>query len=72
MSATSNHIYPIGIDSQRFVQTVQLLEVQNRIKELEWRFGGKKVILGVDRLDVIKGIPEKLLAFEKFLKDNSN
>ncbi|MFS7957197.1 putative alpha,alpha-trehalose-phosphate synthase (UDP-forming) [Helianthus anomalus] len=72
MSVTSNHIYRIGIDSQRFVQTVQLLEVQNHIKELEGRFGGKKVILGVDRLDVIKGIPEKLLAFEKFLKDNSN
>ncbi|KAM0068886.1 putative alpha,alpha-trehalose-phosphate synthase (UDP-forming) [Helianthus debilis subsp. tardiflorus] len=30
------------------------------------------VILGVDRLDVIKGIPEKLLAFEKFLKENPN
>uniref|UniRef100_A0A251UEA9 Putative trehalose-phosphatase/synthase 3 n=1 Tax=Helianthus annuus TaxID=4232 RepID=A0A251UEA9_HELAN len=64
--------YPIGIDSHRFVQTVQLLEVQDRIKELEGGFGGKKVILGVDRLDVIKGIPEKLLAFEKFLKDNPN
>ncbi|MFS7958273.1 putative alpha,alpha-trehalose-phosphate synthase (UDP-forming) [Helianthus anomalus] len=64
--------YPIGIDSHRFVQTVQLLEVQNRIKELEGGFDGKKVILGVDPLDVIKGIPEKLLAFEKFLKDNPN
>ena len=24
-------------------------------------------MLGVDRLDMIKGIPQKLLAFEKFL-----
>ncbi|KAJ0771845.1 putative alpha,alpha-trehalose-phosphate synthase (UDP-forming) [Helianthus annuus] len=52
--------YPIRIDSQRFVQTVQVLDVQNRIKELKGRFGGKK------------GIPKKLRAFEKFLKDNSN
>ena len=27
-------------------------------------------MLGVDRLDMIKGIPQKLLAFEKFLEEN--
>ena len=27
-------------------------------------------MLGVDRLDIIKGIPQKLLAFEKFLDEN--
>ena len=29
-----------------------------------------QVMLGVDRLDMIKGIPQKLLAFEKFLEEN--
>ena len=29
-----------------------------------------QVILGVDRLDMIKGIPQKILAFEKFLEEN--
>lgn len=29
-------------------------------------------MLGVDRLDMIKGIPQKLLAFEKFLEENSD
>lgn len=29
-----------------------------------------KVMLGVDRLDMIKGIPQKILAFEKFLEEN--
>lgn len=28
-------------------------------------------MLGVDRLDMIKGIPQKILAFEKFLEENS-
>ncbi|KAE8690475.1 Trehalose-6-phosphate synthase isoform 3 [Hibiscus syriacus] len=28
------------------------------------------VMLGVDRLDMIKGIPQKILAFEKFLGEN--
>ena len=30
------------------------------------------MILGVDRLDYTKGIPHKLLSFERFLEDNPN
>lgn len=30
----------------------------------------QQVMLGVDRLDMIKGIPQKLLAFEKFLQEH--
>ena len=33
-------------------------------------FNNGKVMLGVDRLDMIKGIPQKILAFEKFLEEN--
>lgn len=33
--------------------------------------GHPQVMLGVDRLDIIKGIPQKLLAFEKFLDENA-
>ena len=29
------------------------------------------MILGVDRLDTIKGIPQKYQAFEKFLEENA-
>lgn len=29
-------------------------------------------MLGVDRLDMIKGIPQKILAFEKFLEENAS
>lgn len=35
-------------------------------------FGYLQVMLGVDRLDMIKGIPQKILAFEKFLEENPN
>ena len=41
--------------------------MQNRITQLEQRFGGVKVIVGVDRLDYIKGVPQKLHALELFL-----
>nr|KYP38089.1 Alpha,alpha-trehalose-phosphate synthase [UDP-forming] 1 [Cajanus cajan] len=64
--------FPIGIDSERFIQALELPEVQARMKELKERFGGRKVMLGVDRLDMIKGIPQKILAFEKFLEENSH
>ncbi|XWS10838.1 hypothetical protein CRYUN_Cryun38cG0032300 [Craigia yunnanensis] len=62
--------FPIGIDSDRFIRALELPQVQEHIKELKERFAGRKVMLGVDRLDMIKGIPQKILAFEKFLEEN--
>ncbi|KAI9403168.1 hypothetical protein POPTR_001G383600v4 [Populus trichocarpa] len=64
--------FPIGIDSDRFIRALELPQVQDHIKELKERFAGRKVMLGVDRLDMIKGIPQKILAFEKFLEENSH
>ncbi|OUS42733.1 glycosyltransferase family 20-domain-containing protein [Ostreococcus tauri] len=62
--------FPIGIDPSRFTAALRTDQVQDHIKELQERFRGRKVMLGVDRLDMIKGIPHKLLAFEKFLIEN--
>ncbi|KAF5176293.1 Trehalose-6-phosphate synthase [Thalictrum thalictroides] len=62
--------FPIGIDSERFIRALEVPKVQDHIKELKERFSGRKVMLGVDRLDMIKGIPQKILAFEKFLEEN--
>ncbi|KAL5992690.1 Trehalose-6-P synthase/phosphatase complex synthase subunit [Asimina triloba] len=62
--------FPIGIDSERFIKALELPTVQAHIKELKERFAGRTVMLGVDRLDMIKGIPQKILAFEKFLEEN--
>ncbi|CAA3029350.1 alpha,alpha-trehalose-phosphate synthase [UDP-forming] 1 [Olea europaea subsp. europaea] len=61
--------FPIGIDSERFIRALGVPQVQKHMKELKERFDGRKVMLGVDRLDMIKGIPQKLLAFEKFLEE---
>lgn len=44
--------------------------IQKRIKELEQRFDGVKLIVGVDRLDYIKGVPQKLHALEIFLTEH--
>ena len=63
-------VFPIGIDPERFSAGLQSQEVQDRVLQLKAHFGNRVIMLGVDRLDMIKGIPQKLLAYEKFLEDH--
>ncbi|EJD06928.1 TPS1 protein [Fomitiporia mediterranea MF3/22] len=59
--------FPIGIDPSSFLDNLEKDSVRKRIADLEQRFNGVKVIVGVDRLDYIKGVPQKLHALELFL-----
>ncbi|KAJ7903636.1 glycosyltransferase family 20 protein [Mycena olivaceomarginata] len=59
--------FPIGIEPASFIDNLKREPVQQRIRQLESRFSGVKVIVGVDRLDYIKGVPQKLHALELFL-----
>ncbi|PSC73982.1 Alpha,alpha-trehalose-phosphate synthase [UDP-forming] 1 [Micractinium conductrix] len=69
-SLTRVAAFPIGIDPDRFTEALEMPEVKANIAQLLNRYAGRKVMLGVDRLDMIKGIPQKLLAFEKFLEEH--
>lgn len=62
--------FPIGIDPERFTRALDTDEVQGNIAKLLNRYAGRKIMLGVDRLDMVKGIPQKLLAYEKFLEEH--
>ena len=62
--------FPIGIDPEKFDQGLQKPKVQERIAALERKFQGVKLIVGVDRLDYIKGVPQKLHALEVFLTEH--
>ncbi|KAJ2179144.1 Trehalose-6-P synthase/phosphatase complex synthase subunit, partial [Coemansia sp. RSA 530] len=62
--------FPIGIDPGKFAEALQTDTVQRRLSELERRFDGARVVVGVDRLDYIKGVPQKFLAFEHFLSEH--
>ena len=62
--------FPIGIDPSSFIDNLKKESVQKRIAQLEQRFAGCKVIVGVDRLDYIKGVPQKLHALELFLSQH--
>ena len=62
--------FPIGIDPDEFKERLESEAFQKESERLERDFADKHVLVGVDRLDYIKGIPQKLLAFDKFLTDN--
>lgn len=60
-------ILPVGIHMGRLESVLNLRSTCNKVKELKEQFSGKKVILGVDDMDIFKGISLKLLAFEQLL-----
>ncbi|WEW60622.1 Trehalose-6-P synthase/phosphatase complex synthase subunit [Emydomyces testavorans] len=62
--------FPIGIDPDKFSEGLKKEKVQKRIAQLEQKFQGVKLMVGVDRLDYIKGVPQKLHALEVFLTDH--
>ncbi|PWN43318.1 Alpha,alpha-trehalose-phosphate synthase [Ceraceosorus guamensis] len=62
--------YPIGIEPAQFIEGLARDAVKTRMRALERRFEGVKIIVGVDRLDYIKGIPQKLHALETFLQEH--
>ncbi|OAP58891.1 alpha,alpha-trehalose-phosphate synthase (UDP-forming) [Fonsecaea erecta] len=64
------HGFPLGIEADEWKQNLEADAVKQAVAELRDKFGEQKIILGVDRLDYIKGIPQKLRAFDRFLTDH--
>ena len=62
--------FPIGIDVDTFTEGLKKQSVIDRIQQLKETFKGCKIIVGVDRLDYIKGVPQKLHAMEVFLTEH--
>lgn len=62
--------FPIGIQAERFSTTLAETKVKERIAALEREFEGRKLMVGVDRLDYVKGLPQKLRALEVLLTNH--
>ncbi|KPK74305.1 MAG: hypothetical protein AMJ79_14515 [Phycisphaerae bacterium SM23_30] len=60
-------VYPIGINAAKFLQELQSPRYFRKLKEYQQVYRGKKVVLGVERLDYTKGIPRRMEAIERFL-----
>jgi trehalose 6-phosphate synthase/phosphatase len=63
--------FPMGVDYEKFSNAAQNPDVQKSIRNFQKEIGGEfKIILSIDRLDYTKGIPQRLEAFDLFLKRN--
>lgn len=62
--------FPMGIDYHKYEQKALSEDSLQNEKAFRRSLGNQKLVLSIDRLDYSKGIPEKLLAFEKFLEKN--
>ncbi|TPX75753.1 hypothetical protein CcCBS67573_g02962 [Chytriomyces confervae] len=59
--------HPIGIDPEKFKTGLHSPTVQSHITRLKTRFKNTKIMIGIDRLDYIKALPQKLHAFSYLL-----
>jgi trehalose 6-phosphate synthase len=60
--------FPIGIDVEEFAAAAETREAASQIERLNRRTVVRSHIIGVDRLDYTKGLPERFKAFRKLLE----
>ncbi len=60
--------FPMGIDYEKFTSARKSPPIKAAVKELKKKYKGKKIIAGVDRLDITKGFVERLEAYREFLR----
>jgi trehalose 6-phosphate synthase len=60
--------HPISIDAEGLAQRARDPGVNRALSGLQSQFAGRRLLLGVDRLDYTKGIPERLRAIELLLE----
>lgn len=59
-------VFPIGIDAQAFIAEAEGAREQDRMRSLT----GSQSMIGVDRLDYSKGIPQRFRAFQYLLEND--
>jgi trehalose 6-phosphate synthase len=64
------HGFPLGIEADEWREKLHTEAAKKELATLQEEFKGQKILLGVDRLDYIKGIPQKLLAFDRLMTDH--
>jgi len=60
--------FPISIDYDDFAQSAEKESVTQRARKIKEDLGVRHIVLGTDRLDYTKGIPERLAAFQNVLE----
>lgn len=60
--------FPMGIDYDKYADLAVSPQVEALAAEFRQALGDRRIILSIDRLDYSKGIPQRLRAYELFLK----
>lgn len=62
-------VFPIGIDAASVATTAfGNHDINSKIKRIREQYDGQKIIVGRDRLDAVRGVAQKLMAYELFLE----
>ncbi|HXK34514.1 MAG TPA: bifunctional alpha,alpha-trehalose-phosphate synthase (UDP-forming)/trehalose-phosphatase [Dehalococcoidia bacterium] len=61
-------VFPMGIDAAAWASRAYDEEVERLAAEIRRDAEGKKIILGIDRLDYTKGIPRRMMAIERLFE----
>ena len=65
---TVTKAFPIGIDAEGFERLARSADAVALRKRLHSMLEGRQQVVGIDRLDYSKGIPERFRAFEELLR----
>lgn len=60
-------VFPVGVETEAFSRLARRAIESNFVRDVLGSLSGRAMIIGVDRLDYSKGIPERMAAFERFL-----
>jgi trehalose 6-phosphate synthase len=69
VTGVNANVFPIGSDPDAFARMADLPATRKSIAALDKSIAGRKLILGVDRLDYTKGLPQRIEAYERLLAD---
>lgn len=59
---------PIGVDKDQLLKDAFADDIDSKVETIKEAYKGKKIIIGRDRLDSVRGVVQKLRAFETFLE----
>jgi trehalose 6-phosphate synthase len=60
-------VFPVGVETEAFSRLARRAIESDFVRGVLGSLSGRAMIIGVDRLDYSKGIPERMNAFERFL-----
>jgi trehalose 6-phosphate synthase/phosphatase len=61
-------VVPIGVDVERIREDIADESAQSKLEAMRKVFKGKRVLLGIDTMESMKGVKHKLQGFEMFLE----